>query len=89
MDILIVEMSAKGEVMNVYNTPLPQRALPSARRWSESDTVTLYAEPDESSDMLFHYYSGTVAEVLEVQRAWIRAHRSRRGGAGGRMPRAS
>ena len=34
--------------------------------------MTLYAEPDESSDMLFHYYSGTVAEVLEVQRAWIR-----------------
>lgn len=32
MDILIVEMSAKGEVMNVYNT-LPQTALPSARRW--------------------------------------------------------
>lgn len=34
--------------------------------------MTLYAEPDESGDMLFHYYSGTVAEVLEVQRAWIR-----------------
>ena len=29
--------------------------------------MTLYAEPDESSDMLFHYYSGTVAEALEVR----------------------
>ena len=71
MDILIVEMSAKGEVMNVYNT-LPQTGVAVCAPVEESDTVTLYAEPDESSDMLFHYYSGTVAEVLEVQRAWIR-----------------
>lgn len=71
MDILIVEMSAKGEVMNVYNT-LPQTGVAVCAPVEESDTVTLYAEPDESSDMLFHYYSGTVAEALEVQRAWIR-----------------
>ena len=71
MDILIVEMSAKGEVMNVYNT-LPQTGVAVCAPVEESDTVTLYAEPDESSDMLFHYYSGMVAEVLEVQRAWIR-----------------
>ena len=71
MDTLVVEMSAKGEVMEVYNT-LPQTGVAVCAPVEESDTVTLYAEPDESSDMLFHYYSGTVAEVLEVQRAWIR-----------------
>ena len=71
MDTLVVEMSAKGEVMEVYNT-LPQTGVAVCTPVEESDTVTLYAEPDESGDMLFHYYSGTVAEVLEVQRAWIR-----------------
>ena len=71
MDTLVVKMSAKGEVMEVHNT-LPQTGVAVCAPVEESDTVTLYAEPDESSDMLFHYYSGTVAEVLEVQRAWIR-----------------
>ena len=72
MDTLMVEMSAKGEVMEVYNT-LPQTGVAVCAPVEEDrDTVTLYAEPDESSDMLFHYYSGTVAEALEVQRAWIR-----------------
>lgn len=71
MDTLMVEMSAKGEVMEVYNT-LPQTGVAVCTPVEESDTVTLYAEPDESSDMLFHYYSGTAAEALEVQRAWIR-----------------
>lgn len=71
MDTLMVEMSAKGEVMNVYNT-LPQTGVAVCTPVEESDTVTLYAEPDESGDMLFHYYSGTVAEALEVQRAWVR-----------------
>ncbi|MFR2150798.1 MAG: hypothetical protein ACLS7Z_09965 [Christensenellales bacterium] len=47
---------------------MPLRAV------EESDTVTLYAEPDESSDMLFHYYSGTVAEAGSSARVDPGAH---------------
>ena len=88
MDILIVEMSAKGEVMNVYNT-LPQRALAVCAPVEESDTVTLYAEPDESSDMLFHYYSGTGGGGIGGSARWIRV-RIGQGEAAleGWMPRA-
>ena len=66
-----MEISTKGEFKKVYNW-MPQTGAAFCTPVEESDTVTLYAEPDESGDMLFHYYSGTVAEVLEVRRAWIR-----------------
>ena len=46
MDTLMVEMSAKGEVMEVYNT-LPQTGVAVCAPVEESDTVTLYAEPDD------------------------------------------
>ena len=32
--------------------------------------MTLYAEPNEDSDMLFGYYSGAIVEVTEVTRTW-------------------
>lgn len=45
--------------------------------------MTLYAEPNEDSDMLFGYYSGAIVEVTEVTRTWAHVRvGSEEGGAG-------
>ena len=66
---LFARISTKGEIQKVYNW-LPQSGTAVCAPAEESDTVTLYAEPNEDSDALFGYYSGVSVEVTEVTRAW-------------------
>lgn len=47
--------------------------------------MTLYAEPNEDSDMLFGYYSGAIVEVTEVTRTWGACARGQRGRRAGRV----
>ena len=66
---LFAEISTTGEIQKVYNW-MPQSGTAVCAPEEESDTVTLYAEPNEDSDMLFGYYSGAIVEVTEVTRTW-------------------
>ena len=66
---LYVELSASGEVLELYNM-MPRPGLAACAPEDETDTVILYAAPDEQSDALFHYYSGVPVEVLDVTRKW-------------------
>ncbi|MFR1593512.1 MAG: hypothetical protein ACLSVU_08340, partial [Christensenellales bacterium] len=66
---LFAEISTTGEIQKVYNW-MPQSGTAVCAPEEESDTVTLYAEPNEDSDMLFGYYSGAIVEVMEVTRTW-------------------
>ena len=66
---LYVELSTSGEVLELYNM-MPRPGLAACAPEDETDTVILYAAPDEQSDALFHYYSGVPVEVLDVTRKW-------------------
>lgn len=66
---LFAEISTTGEIQKVYNW-MPQSGTAVCAPEEESDTVTLYAEPNEDSDMLFGYYSGVIVDVTEVTRTW-------------------
>lgn len=81
---LFAEISTTGEIQKVYNW-MPQSGTAVCAPEEESDTVTLYAEPNEDSDMLFGYYSGAIVEVTEVTRTWAACARGQRGSGAGRV----
>lgn len=58
---------ARAEELNA-----PQIGIAVCAPEGESDTVALYAEPDEESDAAFNYYSGVVVEVTELTGEWAR-----------------
>lgn len=81
---LFAEISTTGEIQKVYNW-MPQSGTAVCAPEEESDTVTLYAEPNEDSDMLFGYYSGAIVEVRKSRGhgrmcAWAARKRRWKGG---------